>query len=356
MSRIGQRCAVKEPHVYVPMEYIDVAEGRIPQTCNRAAVMQKLPGFVPAFSHHLKPLMRDGSQFTCMLFHPRIDGGIPHDSAVESQQFRSHRRSTSGSATTNSRSFHRFVLGLGTDPRVHGPPLSEEFVYLSLAAEIEPEGRRFAVTLESAVVFSHGILRATRWFQGATLSSYSMGSPKPSVWTPSWRRASKAINRRCALNVMIWVKTPPNVKVSAGSHRASTNVSSQPERFRMSPRIRCSSASVFSSLCSIACGERCDLGGPFISISVPESAAVQTSLVKTMFSNSCLRVLFDSRQGSSSMTVGSGRSNCSSVKAPAYSSKRRVCQESLPAKRSNKSMSLPPFVDEPVVDEPGAKK
>jgi hypothetical protein len=29
-----------------------------------------------------------------MLFHPRIDGGIPLDSAVESQQVRSHRRST----------------------------------------------------------------------------------------------------------------------------------------------------------------------------------------------------------------------------------------------------------------------
>src|SRR5207237_2510565 len=166
-GRIRQRCAVKEPHVYVRGEYIDVAEGRIAQTRNRTAVMQKLPDFVPAFSHHLKPLMRDGSQSTCMLFHPRIDGGIPLDSAVESQQFRSHR---------------------------------------------------------------HGVLRATRWFQGATLSSYSMGSPKPSVWTPRWRRASKAINRRCALNVMIWAKTPPNVKVSAGSHRASTNVSSHAMR------------------------------------------------------------------------------------------------------------------------------
>jgi hypothetical protein len=56
--------------------------------------MQKLPDFVSAFSHHLKPLKRDGSQFTCMLFHPRIDGGISLDSAVESQQFRSHHRST----------------------------------------------------------------------------------------------------------------------------------------------------------------------------------------------------------------------------------------------------------------------
>src|SRR5438309_8675847 len=92
VSRIRQRRAVEEPHVYVRMEYIDVAEGRISQTCNRAAVMQKLPDFVPAFSHHLKPLMRDGSQFTCMLFHPRINGGIPLDGAVESQQLRSHRR------------------------------------------------------------------------------------------------------------------------------------------------------------------------------------------------------------------------------------------------------------------------
>jgi hypothetical protein len=93
-GRIRQRCAVKEPHVYVRGEYIDVAERRISQTYNRAAVMQNLPDFVPAFSHHLKPLMRDGSQFTCMLFHPRIDGGSPLDSAVESQQIRSHLRST----------------------------------------------------------------------------------------------------------------------------------------------------------------------------------------------------------------------------------------------------------------------
>ena len=54
--------------------------------------MQKLANFVPTLSHHLKPLMRDGSQFTCMLFHPGIDGGIALDSAVESQQVRSHGR------------------------------------------------------------------------------------------------------------------------------------------------------------------------------------------------------------------------------------------------------------------------
>src|SRR5271154_534841 len=91
--RIRQCRAVKEPHVYVRGEYIHIAEGRISQACNRIAVMQKLPDFVPALSHHLKPLMRDDPQFTRMLVHPRIDGGIPLDSAVESQQVRSHRRS-----------------------------------------------------------------------------------------------------------------------------------------------------------------------------------------------------------------------------------------------------------------------
>src|SRR5260370_846835 len=88
-GRIRQRCAMEEPHVNVRGGYIDGAEGGI----TRTAVMQDLPDFVPASSHHLKPLMRDGSQFISMLIHPRIDGGIAFDSTVESQQFCSHRRS-----------------------------------------------------------------------------------------------------------------------------------------------------------------------------------------------------------------------------------------------------------------------
>ena len=90
-GRIRQRRALKEPDVDVRGEYIHVAEGRISQTYNRTAVMQKLPDLVPALSHYLKPLLRHRSQFTCMLFHPRIDRGIALDSAVESQQFRSHQ-------------------------------------------------------------------------------------------------------------------------------------------------------------------------------------------------------------------------------------------------------------------------
>ena len=49
--------------------------------------MQKFPDFIPALSHHLKPLLRDGSQFIRMLVHPRIDSEFPLDSAIESPQF-----------------------------------------------------------------------------------------------------------------------------------------------------------------------------------------------------------------------------------------------------------------------------
>jgi hypothetical protein len=53
--------------------------------------MQEFPDLVAALSHHLKPLVRDGSQFALMFFHPGIDGGIALDSAVESQEVGSVR-------------------------------------------------------------------------------------------------------------------------------------------------------------------------------------------------------------------------------------------------------------------------
>ena len=85
MGRIRQHCTAEETYVYVGSEHIDVAEGSIAQTCHWTAIMQKLPDLVPAFAHHFKPLMRNGSQFTSMLFHPCIDCGVAFDSTVESQ-------------------------------------------------------------------------------------------------------------------------------------------------------------------------------------------------------------------------------------------------------------------------------
>jgi hypothetical protein len=46
------------------------------------------------------------------------------------------------------------LLGHRNDLHVRGFPFSEEFVDLSLVAEIAPEGRRFARTLELAGVLS----------------------------------------------------------------------------------------------------------------------------------------------------------------------------------------------------------
>src|SRR6266404_718676 len=46
-GRIRQRCAMKEPNVYVRSEYIDVAEGRISQTCNWDSHHAKAPGLRP---------------------------------------------------------------------------------------------------------------------------------------------------------------------------------------------------------------------------------------------------------------------------------------------------------------------
>ncbi len=87
-GRIGEGCAMEETHVDMGGEDIDVAEGCIAQTSNRTAIMQELADFVTALSHHVKPLMGDGPQFTGMRFHPRIDGGIALESAVESQDIR----------------------------------------------------------------------------------------------------------------------------------------------------------------------------------------------------------------------------------------------------------------------------
>src|SRR5579864_229487 len=92
-GRVRQRRAVKEANVYVGGEHVDVGEGRVSQTGDRTAVMQKLADFVAAISHHVKPVTRDGSQFAGVVFQPGVDGGIALDSAVESKQIRFHHRS-----------------------------------------------------------------------------------------------------------------------------------------------------------------------------------------------------------------------------------------------------------------------
>jgi hypothetical protein len=85
MARVRQRCALKEANVYVRREHIHIAERHIAQACNRTAVVQDLPDFIPAASHHLKPFPRNRSQLASTLLHPRIDRWIASDSAVQSE-------------------------------------------------------------------------------------------------------------------------------------------------------------------------------------------------------------------------------------------------------------------------------
>jgi len=184
-----------------------------------------------------------------MLFHPRIDGGVPLDSAVEIAAIRS------------------LEIGAG-----------------------------------------HGVLSGIRWFQGATLSSYSMGSPKPSVWTPSWRRASR---HQSAMRVECHDMSEDAAKCE-GLSRFAQSIDERiipGEWFRTSRKIRCSSASVFSSLCSITCGDAAIWEGRSYPYRLRPARRSRLLSCRQCFLKSCLRVLFDSRQGSSSTTRGRGRSN-----------------------------------------------
>ena len=88
MSGIGQGRALKESDVDVRGEDVNVAKRNISQTCDRTAVMHEFADLVAAAAHDFEPSMSDGSQFTGMVFHPGIDGGIVLEGAVEFEQFR----------------------------------------------------------------------------------------------------------------------------------------------------------------------------------------------------------------------------------------------------------------------------
>jgi hypothetical protein len=82
-----------------------------------------------------------------LLFHPRIDGGIPLDSAVESQQFRSHRRDFGINGGVLSWRFERYlrVPGCHTFLILHG--IAETF---GLDAELAKsvQGHQSAMRVE----------------------------------------------------------------------------------------------------------------------------------------------------------------------------------------------------------------
>ncbi len=45
--------------------------------------MQELSDFVSTLSHHFEPVRRDGPQFVWLFFHPRVDGRISLNGAIQ---------------------------------------------------------------------------------------------------------------------------------------------------------------------------------------------------------------------------------------------------------------------------------
>ena len=78
--------------------------------------------------------MGDGSQFTCMLFHPGIDRGIALDSAVESKQFRSYHRITLWFRDLRFGTFYREATGLAFNKRILNLELSKLLSVLQVLA------------------------------------------------------------------------------------------------------------------------------------------------------------------------------------------------------------------------------
>ncbi len=190
---------------------------------------------------------------------------------------------------------------------------------------------------------SHAVVRAACWsLERATLSLVC--STRIAKDPRSARRVAaehtRAINRRCALERhgcgrrrhRSEVLRRCRDKASTGEDRPSS------PRFRTSPRIRCSSVSVFSLSCSIAGASGCAGGVPaHIHLRASQCGSphflrkddvfqqLPQSLVRLRHGIAALRHVSQGRPA--------GRSSShSSVKVPAYSSRRRLCREALRAK------------------------
>jgi hypothetical protein len=160
VGRIRQRCAVEKSHVYVRSEYIDVPEARIARTCHWTVVV---------LSFEVRPHFRITSNHWCAMApsspacsFPNIDAGSRSTAPLNRSNFvlivAPHQdcRAQTREASTG--------LSSGSEPifACTGPLSLKSLIYLSLAADVEPGGRRLAGTLQSAGVCSHDILRATR--------------------------------------------------------------------------------------------------------------------------------------------------------------------------------------------------
>jgi hypothetical protein len=83
---IGNPRTTKESDINVLFERIHVAERRISYTRSRMPIMQYLSNVFSTAAHDLKPMLRDRSQFSRMLFHPGLNRPVPLDRTRESEK------------------------------------------------------------------------------------------------------------------------------------------------------------------------------------------------------------------------------------------------------------------------------
>ena len=138
------------------------------------------------------------------------------------------------------------------------------------------------------------LLRAVRsrgLYAFVRLSRYSMGQPTPSTFTPKPPQQIDGNHPPVGIERNHVGEHAAKGKVSGGSHRASTNVSSQALRLRTSVSTLWNPRSAFSRRASMAEGVRSS-GGALSNRGVlpPVIAAAQASLVCTIRSRSWRRL------------------------------------------------------------------
>jgi hypothetical protein len=87
---IGKLGTTKKTDIDVRCEGIGVSECRVPDTRGRMTVVQYFSDIVSAGAHHLKPALRDCSQFIIMLAHPRFDAKVSVNRTGKSHELAHH--------------------------------------------------------------------------------------------------------------------------------------------------------------------------------------------------------------------------------------------------------------------------
>jgi hypothetical protein len=94
-GRVLQRRTMEEADVHVISERVDVSEGRVLDTGDRAAVVHQLPHVVATLPHSREPLFCERPQLIPLAAQPRVNRRVPFHRSGEPQQAVHHEDSPS---------------------------------------------------------------------------------------------------------------------------------------------------------------------------------------------------------------------------------------------------------------------